>query len=234
MPAHFISYPGTQKNVFECNSNGFRIPKGRWQVNKESLASFGTFVIPARLWQTLGQYACWLEPAILNEWARLMMGYELRYDRSVYDKALEWDEGVRDTGLVRSRVDRLLTEGRNLQCVWTDVKLKSPSFQIDHCFPWSRWFNNDLWNLLPTSNSANSMKGDKLPSAALMNESRNRILDWWEDAYVRSEFKERFYIEAEAALPLLRESAGKLDSVYDAMLLQRAKIKMTQQLSEWG
>jgi len=34
----------------------------------------------------MGNFACWLEPAIINEWVRLMMGYELRYDRSIYDK----------------------------------------------------------------------------------------------------------------------------------------------------
>lgn len=233
MPAHHTTYPGTQKAVFECSARSTRFAKGHWLINKESLGGFGTFRVPAKLWQTLGQYACWLEPAILNEWTRLMMSYEIRYDRSVYDKALEWEEGRRDTTLVRSRVENLLQAGNALRCVWTDARLGSHLYQIDHCFPWSRWFNNDLWNLMPASSTANSQKGEKLPSASLMHEARTRILGWWQDAFLESSLHERFYMEAEAALPLIGNNMNDVESVFEAMLHQRAKIKMNQQLMEW-
>ena len=233
MPAHHTTYPGSQKSVFECSARSVRFGKGHWQINKESLSKFGTFTVPAKLWQTLGQYACWLEPAILNEWTRLMMSYDIRYVRSVYDKALEWEEGRRDTSVVRNRAENLLNAGNALRCVWTDTRLGSHLYQIDHCFPWSRWFNNDLWNLMPASSTANSQKGEKLPSASLMHEARPRILSWWEEAFVDSELRERFYLEAEAALPLLENNIGGLVPIFEAVLHQRAKIKMNQQLVEW-
>lgn len=238
MPATYITYPGQGDPVFQCERKTVRAPRGagnsHWQINKESLAQFGTFRVPAALWQSLGQYACWLEPAIVNEWARLMMGYEVRYDRGSYDKALDWDEGRRDTSQVRKRVEALQGEGENLHCIWTNSRLKDNHYEVDHCFPWSRWYNNDLWNLLPASIKANAGKKEKLPSSPLMHEAKTRMIDWWDMAYMQGDFKEQFMMEAEAALPLADECGNNLAKVFDAVLYQRARLKANQQLVEWS
>ncbi len=102
MPAHFITYPGQAKQIFECEKNSVRKKQGNWQINKESLSQFGLFNIPTKLWTTMSNFACWLEPAIINEWVNLMIGYEIRYDRSVFDKAMMWEEGIRDTTLAKA------------------------------------------------------------------------------------------------------------------------------------
>jgi hypothetical protein len=46
--------------VFECETRTLRHKENSWQITKESLQQFGTFRIPAHLWQTMSQYACWL------------------------------------------------------------------------------------------------------------------------------------------------------------------------------
>jgi SAM-dependent methyltransferase len=230
MPAHFITYPGQSRQVFECQKQSFRTNKNQhWQINKESLKDFGTFRIPIALWQSFSQYACWLEPAILTEWARLMDSYNGQYDKSVYDRVFQWEDSKRSTAQVRN----LAEQASPLNCIWTGQKLAKQSYQIDHCFPWSRWFNNDLWNLMPTSIKVNNNKGGKLPSAATMHASRERIQAWWEMAYAEEQIRKQFQMEAEASLPLLNEGKASVDQIFDAVLYQRTRLRIDQQLVEW-
>lgn len=254
-PANFTTYPGRSEQVFQCSRQSVRSRDKPWRIDKETLADFGVFEIPAAIWQCLGQYACWLEPVIINEWARLMQGYEAKsrvyqyttpqwagsgqhiadrdsHSEKDYRGALEWEEGRRDTGLARQRVQALLRGGESIHCVWTNTRL-TDSYEIDHCFPWSRWFNNDLWNLMPASEKANEKKREKLPSAPLLHNSRDRITDWWSSAYFDSAMKEQFLLEAEAALPLVTDNTSGLTVIFDAVMHQRARLKANQQLVEW-
>ena len=202
MPAKYITYPGQDKPVFECNRISKRFSKGSWQCNKQTLSDFGTFRVPTYLWQTFSQHACWLEPAILSEWTRLMRSMQLG--------------------------------GHDIFCVWSHKQLRPDRYAVDHCFPWAHWFNNDLWNLVPAAEAINGKKGDKLPSALLLENSKDLILDWWEEAYVSEQkFSERFLIESEAALPLVTQQSG-VDDIFAAMQHQRAKLKASQQLAEWS
>jgi len=50
--------------------------------------------------------------------------------------------------------------------------------------------NNDLWNLLPSLSSMNNKKSDKIPSRALIEKSKNRIMTYWTDLW--NEFGENF------------------------------------------
>ena len=238
MPVQHTIYPGKDKleenQVFTCRKKSIRTEnKKYWQIHKQSLSKFGVFRIPAALWQCMGQYACWLEPAIINEWVKMMQGYQTRYNDSVYYKALEWNEDLRDTQPARKRVEEIQQSGDIIHCVWTDKELKKNHYEIDHCFPWSRWYNNDLWNLMPASVKANGQKSEKLPSAPLMQKSKDRIREWWELAYVNSDMKEQFIMEAEAALPLVSDSTSDFAVIFEAMMHQRARLRANQQLVEW-
>ena len=226
-PAHFTTWPGTNRPVFEGAANRIRIREEPVTLDRETLARFGVFRVPAMLWDTFSRYACWVEPAIVNEWVNLMSGWEVRYSTEIYHKA----EGRRDTSLMRKLVEQQLAEGR-VECVWTARNLSQQRYDIDHCFPWSRWSNNDLWNLLPASQMANAAKSEKLPSDALLKQARPRVTEWWERAVIGTEIESRFFAEAEAALPLLGESRS-LDSVFEGMLQQRLRLKTNLQLAEW-
>lgn len=235
MPAKHITYPGQNRQVFECATRSFRHKDSSWQITKDSLQQFGTFRIPAALWQTMSQYACWLEPAILNEWVKLMQSWRAEYNLNVYNNVFQWIDADRDTSRVRNRVQQLQHRGASLHCVWTEKTLSHQRYAIDHCFPWSRWLNNDLWNLMPTTEQANSAKGDKLPSAVLMQHSQKLILEWWRQAYVDdNSLQQQFFVEAQSALPLLDDNTTTLAPVFYAMLHQRARLKANQQLAEWG
>ena len=258
MPAKYIKYPGRDKRIFLCERESVQVSNmENWRIDKKSLSQFGSFEIPAELWQCMGQYACWLEPVIVNEWARLMQGYdENNYGNNVkaaqtgesglrvaeptsvrsqdYYEALQLDEDNRETEPVRKRVQELRQNGDDIYCVWTNKKLFQQSYDIDHCFPWSRWYNNDLWNLMPATRQANGRKKDKLPSAPLMHNSKGRITDWWDLAYVSGNMKERFLMEAASTLPLVDDRTTDLTAIFEAVMHQRAKLKANQQLAEWA
>ena len=235
MPAKYITYPGQKSQVFECETRSFHVKNSNWQINKTTLQQFGSFKIPAALWQTMSQYACWLEPAILNEWVKLMQSWRAEYNLSAYNNVFQWIDAERDTTPVRNRFQTLQNHGASLHCVWTDKALRNERFAIDHCFPWSRWLNNDLWNLMPATEKANSTKGNKLPSAGLLLHSQKLITDWWQQAYVDDDsLSPKFFIEAQSALPLLDENSVSLETVFDAMQHQRARLKANQQLAEWN
>lgn len=191
---------------------------------------FGTFRIPCPIWQTLSQYACWLEPAILREWTALTESWGVG-DGRLDARVFEWEEGRRDTRIATDRVFQLREAGHRLSCVWSNRPLRIP--HIDHCFPWSRWLNNDLWNLVPARSEVNLRKGDRLPSAETLTIARERILAWWDAAYLNSDWRERFQVEAVTSLPGLAESPTP-DDVYHAMRHQRARLKADQQLAEWS
>ncbi len=230
-PAHFTTWPGTNRPVFEGAANRIRIREEPVTLDRETLSRFGVFRVPAMLWDTFSRYACWVEPAIVNEWVNLMSGWEVRYSTEIYHKALQWAEGRRDTSLMRKLVEQQLAAGR-VECVWTARNLSQQRYDIDHCFPWSRWSNNDLWNLLPASQTANAAKSEKLPSDALLKQARPRVTEWWERAVIGTDVEARFFAEAEAALPLLGDNRS-VDSVFEGMLQQRLRLKTNLQLAEW-
>jgi len=231
MPARYITYPGQNRAIFDCETRSVRRKPERITLSKEHLTTFGVFRVPSALWQTFSQYACWLEPAIIREWSGLTARWGLADYGPANLDAFEWEEGKRDTSLVSKRVAALREENASLYCVWSAAKLRN--VHIDHCFPWSRWFNNDLWNLLPTNDAINISKGDKLPSGLAMSDAHTRILDWWRIAYIDSPLKQQFLLEAESSLPRLADGPLVLDDIYTSMLHQRARLKADQQLVEW-
>ncbi|MGM0832238.1 hypothetical protein K1Y77_15130 [Halomonas qaidamensis] len=61
---------------------------------------------------------------------------------------------------MRQLVSQRLQNPAPLPCVWSHSDLHRQKYAIDHCFPWARWNNNDLWNLLPTTEKAKQAKSD--------------------------------------------------------------------------
>ena len=235
MPAKRIKYPGQSRQVFECETRTYRRKNESWQITRDNLLEFGTFSIPTPIWQTMSQYACWLEPAIYSEWIRLMQSWRAQYDRDIYNNVFKWSDAKHDTSRTRDRFHQLQNGGASLHCVWTEKSLRNERYAIDHCFPWSRWLNNDLWNLMPATPEANRNKGDKLPSAGLLIHSQKLIIDWWQQAYLDDDsLRNQFFIEAQSALPLLDDNTKTLAPVFHAMQHQRSRLKANQQLAEWG
>ena len=71
-------------------------------------------------------------------------------------------------------------------------------FDVDHLIPFSLWYNNDLWNLLPAARSVNLAKKDKLVSRPTLFRNRDLIIHYWR--LLRSLHEKRFGLELSRSL----------------------------------
>jgi SAM-dependent methyltransferase len=237
MPVRHLTYPGTETTIFSVEKKSIRNHPLDLTLSLGVLESYGCFVLPKSLWVAMSQYAVWIEPAIIHEWIGLMRRYKknekLNLSYGDYLQALDWLDAKRDTTKIRDAAADLQKRGKSIFCVWTGKKLKK-EYEIDHCFPFSRWPNNDLWNLMPSSKKANSSKSDKLPTLERFEKSKNFIMDWWQSAYIDdSQKKVRFYQEAECGLPII-EANNNIEFIFSALEIQRTRLKQLQQLQDWG
>jgi hypothetical protein len=115
--------------------------------------------------------------------------------------------------------DRNTTIGRkylpeDCRCVWSGVSLKKGNYDVDHVLPYSIWFNNDLWNLLPTSPKINSKKSDKIPAPELILKQKELIMEYWE--LYEEKAKELFGYQVRTSLLSNYEYMDK-DSLIEAL-----------------
>ena len=252
MPARYLTlHDGSPVFPVETRQPGRAAVGGR--LDAPYLWSFGSFSVPRHLWRAFQRYNVWIEPALIAEWIRMMTDYARKQGRKLDEEAVTrgmvWSEPGRAVEVSRGRAVQLLDRG-SLHCVWSGNPLTRATLDIDHCFPWSAWPCGDLWNLLPASRNVNqNQKRDKLPAERALRRAQSRIIDWWNDGYVRTEDRlltEQFALEASATLPTLDFSAGNLDDVlagarlhdlledvFSAVSLQRLRLSNDQQIPEW-
>jgi len=245
MPCKFITYPNSEKGVFEVQSKTVRAKESLF-LDLTTLNAWGEFSLPEHLWIAFSRYACWIEPVLISEWVKTMASYKGNQQYQAPEQqyklvnALNWLEPKRSTTEVRNRFELINKTGQH-NCVWTDKSLQK-GYAIDHCMPFSRWPNNDLWNLLPSDVKANGQKSDRLPSETKMHNAKQRITDWWTDAWLKpaagnldlvQEQEQRFFAQANIALPGLVADNNSVDDLFEALLLQRGRLKEMQQLREW-
>jgi SAM-dependent methyltransferase len=243
MPAYYIKYPNSAAQIFVSKPLG-RVPKlTTYTLDDQFLSSFGELHIPQDIWHAMSRFASWIEPSLLSEWVRLMQTYLEAQDRKEsYDRlmqALAWLDPERDTMLVRSITQKLFVAERPLYCVWSGKRLQMDSCDIDHCFPFSAWPCNDLWNLMPANRAINQrQKGNKLVTANMLERARERMTEWWQLAYVENDdfaLGERFVSEASAALRVVGMDAGgsAMPMIFEGVAFKRAALKQNLQLPDW-
>ena len=241
MPAHYITWPDGRP-MFPTTYAGRPRLRGSVVLDPELLWTFGYSDVPVELWWALRRLAAWIEPMLVAEWVRLTRAYAERQGRSLSGDAiaqsLRWIDPKRDTGIVRALVGRMFEKGTPVYCIWSGKKIHDPSrIEIDHCFPWTVWPCDDLWNLLPTAVEVNQAKRDRLPSREALRSARERIASFWETAWIRSEaFAERFFLEARASLPFepAEGTASRLDDLFTAVEVQRLRLRRDQLVPEWS
>lgn len=236
MPAHFITYPASGKQIFVAERH--RLPRGIHPnvLDRSLLEQFGSITVPGGLWRALMRLGSWIEPVLVAEWTRLVRGYagpQSTLESGQISEALTWIEPERDTRFARGIVERMLRAGYPVECVWSGSLLRPVSTDIDHCLPWSAWPCNDLWNLMPSTQTLNrNQKRERLPSPARLAIARERIQQWWMRAWLDDPIlRLRFQREAEVALPI--RSAETPDDVFEGLEWRRLRLRAEQQVSEW-
>ena len=54
-------------------------------MNEAYLSAFGELLVPSHLWRALQRFDVWIEPALIAEWSRLMIGYAEKQGRKLSD-----------------------------------------------------------------------------------------------------------------------------------------------------
>ncbi len=169
---------------------------------EETQSSLGELLMDSSVWREMCLIGHWVAESIVLRWAELT--FEISRHRvaqeTIIPKLLERPTSERDVALAR-KIYHSLPE---LKCVWTRDRLRHYSFVVDHLIPFSLWYNNDLWNLLPTSRKINSSKSDRLISRQSLLRSKDLIIYYWEIMCRNSD--RRFTVEINRSL--LRSSIG--------------------------
>jgi hypothetical protein len=201
-------------------------------LDQTYLLGFGDMLIPRHLWIAMQRFDAWIEPALVAEWTRLIKFYASRRGERVDDGkiavAMTWEVPTRDVRLARKQAIKLSKNGQ-LFCVWSGKRLSGELI-------WSAWPCGDLWNLMPTHRSVNQReKRSRLPADRLLRASEDRIINWWHAAYIQDQpsLREQFWLAASSSLPCIRAENDSLHDVFDAVSLQRVKLKHDQQVPEW-
>lgn len=176
-------------------------------------------LIPTDLWIELSHLGYWVSQAVVLQWAEKTTKLGKDIDVATVIGLLLEKEDERSTLEARkifSGLDRI-------ECVWTGASLRD-NFDVDHVIPFDLWHNNDVWNLLPASKTANSKKSNKLPSAEILRLRKDCIVGYWE--LIRSKNNLRFDKEAETLLTLPQANwqnalFGQLCNAIEVTALQR-------------
>ena len=69
-----------------------------------------------------------------------------------------------------------------------------------------------------------------------MSTAKERIVEWWNEAYSQNVYFDRFVTEAEASLPIVRnlKVENQLDRIFMGIQNQRIRLKTDQQIAEWN
>ncbi len=72
----------------------------------------------------------------------------------------------RGTLTVQTEFYRTVLQQQTFHCIYSGQRLSAEDFSLDHFLPWSFVAHDQLWNLIPVSQSINASKSDNLPSLA--------------------------------------------------------------------
>jgi hypothetical protein len=135
------------------------------------------------IFQVVGEYILG-SGAIIQKWADFTVSANREKNPISKSEALEiltsFPRSERNVLLSKKLFLAGLREKGELLCVWSSKKVSNENaLNIDHVIPFSLLRNNDLWNLLPTHQSMNAKKSDKIPSPVLIEKSKANIKYYW-------------------------------------------------------
>jgi SAM-dependent methyltransferase/SOS-response transcriptional repressor LexA len=161
------------------------------------LTALGRIHMRGEIWRELVLVGHWISEAIILRWAELT--HEISQRRVSVADVVARLLVVPGTGRDQRRVRSLYRGLPDLRCVWTEATIgPRQKFEVDHVIPFSLWHNNDLWNLMPATATANNAKRDRLISRERLLSSRDLIIDYWKTA--RADIPERFDYELRRSL----------------------------------
>lgn len=190
-------------SIFSYNNDARRVPAGM-PVSQESVVKYyGTFSFRKDLFlvfQYLGSFISG-DDSLIYQWAEFTSKASggSHTVASVMETLRTVPETGRAVGEARQVYTQLYEKNHGLECVWSGKPIADPAMlHVDHMIPFSVWKNNDLWNLLPASESVNAKKRDKIPSPDFIDKRSDAIVSYWDS--MSGVYPRRFSREINLAL----------------------------------
>ncbi len=136
----------------------------------------------------------------------------------------------RDQSIAREIANTLLEEEHHLTCIYSGKELRS-KYDMDHILPYSIFYNNDLWNLVPVAPVVNNKKSDKIIALETLNASKKRLLEYWD--YVADAKQFQFSTELKSTLRIDTISASWHNQLFNAVARQADITAQHRGLTRW-
>ena len=162
----------------QFNFGTVSLPKEESYSPSFLIPSFGYFTVSKQhydVFRYLGQ-TLYGTSTIMAKWKEKTMALNdsQTVERSIIDKLSGDELEVRETTTIRNSL-----ADKN-ECVWSGKFLKGTNYDVDHVLPYSVWFNNDLWNMLPADRILNQQKKKhKIPAPELIEKRADVIKLYW-------------------------------------------------------
>jgi hypothetical protein len=190
-------------SIFSYNNDARRVPAGI-SVSQESVVNYsGTFSFRKDLFlvfQYLGSFISG-DDSLIYQWAEFTS--KASGGSNTVASVMETLRTVPETGRAvneaRQVYTKLYGKHHSLECVWSGKPINDIAMlHVDHMIPFSVWKNNNLWNLLPTSENVNAKKRDKIPSPDFIRKRSDAIVSYWDHMF--EVYPRRFSREINLAL----------------------------------
>ncbi len=177
-----------------------------------------------------------LSDAIAVKWAQECVRFSMRRETQqslpqilphiLADQFIERDQTV-----ARELADKLLTEQHFLLCTYSGQSLRQ-RFDMDHILPYSIFYNNDLWNLVPAAPTVNNRKSSHIISLDTLNSSKQRLSKYWE--YLLFAKQTQFSAELRSTLHINTASRKWESHLFDAIARQADTTAQHRGLKRWS
>ncbi|MFO8000078.1 MAG: HNH endonuclease domain-containing protein [Marinilabilia sp.] len=202
-----MTYIGSAVNkggeIFKYNNDSkFKVGLRSELNNLHIIRNCGSFSIPSDYYDAFKLFGSFIngKDSLIMEWLNFTLKADSQNNLnkgevlSILDPNFKNDREVAD---VQNFYKQILNQG-DLFCVWSGERIKGNNLNIDHVVPYSLWHNNDLWNLLPTTEKMNNKKRNKIVHPQLLHNRKELIIFYWESIY--QEFPLRFENEIKTSL----------------------------------
>jgi len=162
----------------KCNFGLVKLSNHEVYNSSFVINDFGYFSISEQhynIFRYLGQ-TLYGTSTIMEKWKQKTnsLNPNQKITKDIIDKLSSDTLEIRETASIR----KILTQEN--ECIWSGKKLNDNNYDVDHVLPFSVWFNNDLWNMLPTDRVLNqNRKKAKIPTRKLIENRADTIIGYW-------------------------------------------------------
>ncbi len=224
-PMKYLGYTSNRYyySIFEYEkSSNKNFNKENLNLREYLINNFGFIKFEKNLYILLKEFGSFINgtESIIFKWANFSVNIDNSLNvEKVISILLKNNEIGRDVYNAKKVYDKYI---HDLRCVWSDKKLTSKNYEVDHALPYSITYINDLWNLLPAHNTVNRKKSDKIPTPTLIENRKTHIKNCWNLLF--KEYNERFLKDIEIGL------TGSMNSnIPDLFKLGIEKLKQKSQ-----